>query len=198
MKKAIQSEQTKENIIKTAAKCFAEKGFSACSMNDIAVTAGVSKGALYGHFASKEALFKNMILSEHARGADRARLALASPPYIDAIVNYMKACIRDWGFPIDHRLWVEVLAVAARDPNMKAVFTESERTTRNIFKTLIQKGIEAGEIDESIDVEGISILLFALGDGIIARIADDPSYDFQQHFGVFETVVKNALQKRAG
>lgn len=60
---------------------------------------------------------------------------------------------------------------------------------------MIEQGIESGEIDSSIDAEGMSILLFALGDGIIARIADDPSFDFQKYFAVFKTVVEGALKK---
>lgn len=197
MKKAEQSAITKDAIIRAAAACFAEKGYSQCSMQDIAQRSGLSKGAIYGHFTGKEELFKTMMAMEHGRGAERAMKAAQHGPYIDGIINFMADCIRDWGFPMDHRLWLEMLAVASRDAEMKQAFMESEKTARNFFKTLIKKGIECGEIDEGVDVEGMSILLFALGDGIIARIADDPEYDFQKHFSTFEKVVRNALQKRA-
>lgn len=196
MKKGFQSGQTRERILHAAARCFAEKGYSACSMNDIAAASGLSKGALYGHFPSKEELFRTMIISEHDRGARMALKAAEQGPYIGAITGFMEECIKNWGFPIDHRLWIEMLAVASRDPAMRDAFMESERRARNVFKQLIQKGIDAGEIEPTVDPDAISILLFALGDGIIARIADDPAYDFQKHFGVFEDVVRNALQKR--
>lgn len=61
---------------------------------------------------------------------------------------------------------------------------------------MIEKGIEAGEIEASVDAEGMSILLFTLGDGLIARIADDQEVDFQRHFEVFKNVVEGALKKR--
>lgn len=196
MKKSEQSAITKDKIIRAAAACFAEKGYDACSMQDIARRCGVSKGALYGHFSSKEELFKIMIAMEHGRGAERAMEAAEHAPYIDSIIRFLSDCIRDWGFPIDHRLWIEMLAVASRDAAMKKAFMESERAARGVFKMLIQKGIDNGEIDEEVDVEGMSILLFALGDGIITRIADDPAYNFQKHFGTFEKVIRAALQKR--
>lgn len=81
---------------------------------------------------------------------------------------------------------------------MRKAFLESEKKARHFFKVLIEKGIEAGEFDESIDADGMSILLFALGDGLITRIADDPEFDFQKHFGVFRSVVEGALKKRNG
>lgn len=197
MKKSDQAVATRKTIIDAAAKCFAEKGYSACSMQEIADCSGMSKGAIYGHFSGKEELFCTIIALQHDYGAQKAREAAAGCSYIKGIIKYMIECIKDSAFPIDHRLWAEVLAVAARDAKMKQAFLEGEKKARYFFKSLIEMGIDAGEIDDSIDVDGMSILLFALGDGLIARIADDPEFDFQKHFGVFETVVEGALRKRS-
>lgn len=197
MKKADQSSSTRKSILAAAAKCFAEKGYSACSMQEIAERSGVSKGAIYGHFSGKEELFRTIITLQHDYGAEKAREVAEGGSYLQGIISFMAECIRDSAFPIDHRLWAEVLAVAARDAEMKAAFLESEKKARHFFKSLIEKGIEAGEIDESVNAEGMSILLFALGDGLIARIADDPEFDFQKHFKIFKSVVEGALKKRA-
>lgn len=196
MKKADQSAATRKIVLDAAARCFAEKGYSACSMQDIAERSGVSKGAIYGHFAGKEELFRTIITLQHDYGAEKARQMAHGQMYVQAIIDFMAECIKDSAFPIDHRLWAEVLAVAARDGDMKKAFLESEKKARHFFRSLIEKGIEAGEIDSSIDAEGMSILLFALGDGLIARIADDPDFDFHRHFDVFKTVVEGALKKR--
>src|SRR4029079_5205613 len=56
---------------------FAEKGFAAARMDDIAARARVSKGTIYLYFPSKEAVFKalvqNKLVSELARFAGMAR-----------------------------------------------------------------------------------------------------------------------------
>ncbi|HRI99955.1 MAG TPA: TetR family transcriptional regulator [Hyphomonas sp.] len=52
-----QAAETKEAVLRAARKHFAEDGYSATSLNAIAATAGVSKGALFHHFDSKEDLF---------------------------------------------------------------------------------------------------------------------------------------------
>jgi AcrR family transcriptional regulator len=61
--KRLQSEQTQQIIIDTAAKLFASRGYNGTSMADLAAAAGLTKGAFYHHFASKEALFFAVIQS---------------------------------------------------------------------------------------------------------------------------------------
>ena len=194
MKQEERSRRTREAILNAAAACFAEKGYSACTIQDIIERANLSKGALYGHFRSKEELFKAMIGIEHGNGVERARALAKEPPYLDAIIRFQEACVRNPVFPMDHRLWIEVLAVAARDPVMKEAFAESERMARSVFRELLVKARDAGEIDPELDVDATAIWLFSLGDGLMARIADDKSFDFQKHFDIFARLVRKALQ----
>jgi AcrR family transcriptional regulator len=51
---------TKERIERAALKLFVEKGFAETSIKDIARESGVSQGALYNHYESKEALSKTL------------------------------------------------------------------------------------------------------------------------------------------
>lgn len=192
--RAEQKNNTRQSILDAAAACFAEQGYSGASVADIMDRAGVSKGCLYVHFKSKEELFKNMIEREHQKGAERARKAAGKPPYLAGVVWFMKECIKNAGFPMDHRLWIEVLAVAARDKTVREAFVASERATRRFFVELLEKAAEAGEIDASLDLNSVSIWLYSLGDGLIARVADDPDFDFRKQFKVFETLVRRALR----
>ena len=194
-KKILQGQQTRNAIIDVASQCFAEKGYDACSMDTIAQAAGLSKGGLYAHFKSKEELFTIAINRVHDKAIERARFVLQEPPYLDGLIWYFKECILNAGFPMDHRLWVEVLAVASRDLTMKRIFVESERRSRNLTKELLLKCAENWEINPDLDIETMSIILFALGDGLIARIADDPDFDFERQFPVIENTIKTILKK---
>jgi TetR/AcrR family transcriptional regulator, transcriptional repressor for nem operon len=62
-------EQTKENILSTSETLFLEKGYDKTSMQDIVNASGVSKGAIFHHFKSKEAIF-NAVMDKHARNAE--------------------------------------------------------------------------------------------------------------------------------
>lgn len=129
MKKADQSAATRRIILTAAARCFVEKGYSACSMQDNAKRAGPSKDAIYGHFSGKEELFRPIILVQHEYGAEKAREVAQGELYEQGIIRFMAECIKDSDFPIDRRLWAEILAVAARDKKMKNAFLESEKSS---------------------------------------------------------------------
>ena len=189
-----QKQSTREKLLNAAALCFAEKGYSACSVSDVAKQAGVGQGTMYVHFKNKEDLFKAMIEEEHAQGAEKAKQAVNKTPYLNGIVGIMTDCIRDVGFPVDHRLWTEILAVAARNSSVRQTFIASDKAMRKVFVELLQKAAEAGEIDDSLDLNAVSVWLYALVDGLIARTADDPAFDFEKHLTVFETLVYRALQ----
>jgi AcrR family transcriptional regulator len=48
-------------ILDAALKVFAQKGFAAARMEDIAKEAGVTKGTIYLYFENKEAVFKSLV-----------------------------------------------------------------------------------------------------------------------------------------
>lgn len=59
--KPLQPKDTANRILRQAMKTFLEKGYHGSSIDDITTAAGVTKGALYWHFKSKEALLKTII-----------------------------------------------------------------------------------------------------------------------------------------
>jgi AcrR family transcriptional regulator len=68
--KQLQSEQTRQQIIDTAAQLFASKGFHGTSMSDLASATGLTKGAFYHHFESKDALFFAVVQSVREKWQD--------------------------------------------------------------------------------------------------------------------------------
>ncbi|MBL3700464.1 TetR/AcrR family transcriptional regulator [Leucobacter luti] len=58
---------TREQLLKQAARLFAERGFSGVSLVDIAQAAGFTKGAVYSHFGSKEQVFVAAVRSVTGR-----------------------------------------------------------------------------------------------------------------------------------
>jgi AcrR family transcriptional regulator len=56
--RALQAAATRETLVAVARTLFAERGYHAVSVRDIAAKAGVTRGALAHHFSGKEALFE--------------------------------------------------------------------------------------------------------------------------------------------
>jgi AcrR family transcriptional regulator len=57
-RRAAQGRATRDHLVEVARRLFAEQGYEDTSIEDVLTAAGVSRGALYHHFAGKEALFE--------------------------------------------------------------------------------------------------------------------------------------------
>jgi AcrR family transcriptional regulator len=67
-------------IVEAALAVFAEKGFAAARLDEIAARAGVSKGALYLYFATKEDLFRAVVEQAIAPNIEMVRAIIAAHP----------------------------------------------------------------------------------------------------------------------
>ncbi|MFZ2048503.1 MAG: helix-turn-helix domain-containing protein, partial [Trebonia sp.] len=66
-KRAAQGRATRDQLIEVATRLFAERGYEDTSIEAVLSAAGVSRGALYHHFAGKDALFEAVVASVEQR-----------------------------------------------------------------------------------------------------------------------------------
>jgi len=64
---------TKENILHAALRLFAQDGYEAASVSDIAGELGITKGALYKHYKSKRDIFDNIVERMYQMDVERAK-----------------------------------------------------------------------------------------------------------------------------
>ena len=100
------SNTTRENIQRSALVEFLEKGFLGASLRQIVKNAGVTTGAFYGYFSSKEALFASIVephaaalmgrfmeaqtsFAELPEAEQPANMGRASGSYVDWMVDYI-------------------------------------------------------------------------------------------------------------
>jgi AcrR family transcriptional regulator len=74
-------------LVRAASRLFAERGFRAVSMEDLAAEAGVSGPAVYRHFTSKEALLANLLIDVSEQLLERGRRRATSTSPLEALAS---------------------------------------------------------------------------------------------------------------
>ena len=82
------SEQTHLDIIEAAHDLFIQNGFHGTSMRQIATQAGIALGGIYNHFASKEDIFREVVLAYHPYHKVIPVLANTSYEKIDDLLHH--------------------------------------------------------------------------------------------------------------
>ena len=81
-----------DEIVSAALEIFAEKGFAAARLEDIAARAGVSKGAIYLYFPTKQHVFRAVVEQGVAPNLNIVRATLAAPT--DKFANLLRGLMK--------------------------------------------------------------------------------------------------------
>jgi AcrR family transcriptional regulator len=166
--KADVSEQRKNQIIEAAILVFTRLGFHKARMDDIVAETGLSKGALYWYFKSKEELIISIL--DRVFGAELEQMEAFSDPALPArqcLLNFMDFFITDLRsmqrlMPIIS----EFYALAFRNQTVRAVMQRFLNTFVARVEPIIQRGIDQGEF-RSAEARQVAIAFGAQLDGTL-------------------------------
>jgi AcrR family transcriptional regulator len=117
--RAESKERTRQRLLTEAQRLFRERGYAATSLEQIAEAAEVTKGAIYGHFASKEDLLLGAI--EAGRGATPDYAALLSDesrPLPERLAEFGRAAaVQNPGDTEQLAVFLEFFAALLRAPD---------------------------------------------------------------------------------
>ncbi len=83
-KKAKQGAVTRQALLDAACALFGERGYNATSIDDVAQTANVTKGAFYHHYDGKQELFAGVYEQVKREVSERVAAAFLEPdPWVD-------------------------------------------------------------------------------------------------------------------
>jgi len=128
-------EQTRERLLAAAARVYARAGFNGATLDDVAAEAGFTKGAVYGHFGSKENLLVALV-DEHLADQIAEQIGLIDrqgPTWARPIAGadlWMAQLRED---PDPFRLFVELWVHAQRDPRLRESLANGLGALRAMF-----------------------------------------------------------------
>ncbi len=140
--KAAQTEATTQKLIAIARALFAERGYADTAAEDIVQRAGVTRGALYHHFGSKEGLFRAAVESVQAEIGARVEAAAADAE--DAWAELLNGCRAFLMAALDPQARQIVLVDAPAVLGWEAWRAMDEANSMALLREALAELIEAG------------------------------------------------------
>lgn len=161
---------TRTRILESAAKIFAQKGYTAASLDEVATHAGLTKGAIYWHFKSKSDLFYALLDHRFKRDTENIPEQLASIEFssnprqglVKILHHLLQNLEQEPEWPL---LYIEFMG-QARSPEIlariKSLYQESYQFSVNAIE--LQKQLNL--YDKAMDSKAIGIFWSALLEGV--------------------------------
>ncbi len=176
----VRAEATRQRIIDAAVELFGKAGYGNTALGDILSLAGVTKGAFYYHFPSKEAVATAIIDRAETQKYDAiVRLTSSSAPALESIIE-LTFVVAEM-IESDNIAWVGnqlEQALAQVSPTGAQAFTQFS----SVYVSVVAQAIVEGDLVDDLDAEdmtqtiwaavlGAQLLADAIGDDLVARLA---------------------------
>ncbi len=187
---------TREHLVGVAMRLFAERGYDDTSIDLVLQEAGVSRGALYHHFAGKEALFAAVLEAVYAEVERRGAIAIGGVR--DPIAALKAGCLA----------WVQI----ARDPVVQRILlidapavlgwhrwrALDERHALGTIRAALMVFAGAGGLDAALVDMLAHALLAAMNEiALIIATADDPEAATRAGAAAVDELLERLLRPRA-
>jgi AcrR family transcriptional regulator len=168
-------------IVEAMRASVAERGIAGSTFDQVARSAGVSRGLLHYYFGSKERLLVEAVRLECDVRDDLLDEALedaaSGAQVLDALVRSFQDFLGDG--PATAVMFHEMLTLAQRNEEIAYELRELGRRTRLHLAQALEAKAEAGVLALRDDPESIAAFLFVLADGILVRRLSEPDFDIE-------------------
>lgn len=157
--------QIKKDIARNTKELFAQKGYSATSMEDICTINNRSKGSIYYHFKSKEELFMYLIKLNNEDWMD-AWLDKESgyETAVDKLYGLADHYVDDLANPLNHAI-NEFVSGQVVSQEMLDEMLSLIRIPYATYESIITKGMEDGELKPD-DPQDVMHIIYGLFSGL--------------------------------
>jgi AcrR family transcriptional regulator len=182
-------EARREEILGAAIACFARNGFHQTTMSDIAREAGISPGAIYRYFASKEDVI--LASAEARRQARAARFEAAekkggSLEVLDEVVHAYLARA-DRPDPIV-RLGVQLFGEALHNSSVRETILEGWEDVLARIAEIVSRAQAQGEINAALEPQVVALVVMAAVEGLAVHKTIDPDVDVWKYSEVLKAL----------
>jgi AcrR family transcriptional regulator len=161
----------RRRLLDAALEVFASHGFERATLDQVAEAAGLTKGAIYSNFASKDDLFFAMMSEQALRRAEAVRIILAARQTdqddrqaaheVGRLLTAAFTRERKW-----HLVFLDFWGRAVRDDAVRAQFLEHRKTLRAAITERIEQALRGVPDTAGLTPEELVTVALALSNGL--------------------------------
>ena len=193
------SEERKDQIIEAATKVFTKHGFADARMDDIVAESGLSKGALYWYFDSKDAIIVSILDQIFDYETTHFREILEQEDSAKAKLEvFVDATIKDLDrmkplMPILFDFW----SLSFRKKTIKLALKRYYQNFLDLIEPIIEEGIKKGEF-RTVEVKETAVALGAVYEGtILFYLYFSDTIDIEKQFRTNLDVILEGLVRNS-
>jgi AcrR family transcriptional regulator len=136
----------RERLLESAKTLFSQRGYYATSVEEIVASAGLSKGAFYFYFKSKEELFKSLVEEVHLNIVKRLESFLERDlPLEDALIEHAEVFLEDI-YQNRHIAQIFLFQLVGTNEEFRELYYTKIAHLRELLAKMVDKAIQRGEI----------------------------------------------------
>jgi AcrR family transcriptional regulator len=182
-------------ILDAAVVCFARSGFHKATMKDIVRESGMSAGAIYNLFSSKEEIVAAIASRRHDEERRIFEQALKQPTLAKALEDIRDHFLSDLNNPkqrMRRRVTVQLWAEAQHDAKLRKVAKDTFAKPFKLLRDLLKEGQRRGEIARRIDADAMARFLIAAFHGLVLQTEWDERLDLKPQLDIFNVLLAAA------
>src|SRR4051812_27187222 len=152
-------------LLEAAARVFARQGYSGTKIQDIVREAGLSTGAVYGRFRSKDELLREAVISRSGHTAQPIDVAGRR---VADIIRF-GAALSDEPLTDDEAVRLEAFVTARREPDVAAAVADAQAVWRQRIQPLVDAAVADGTVAPGLDPEAVLYLVRTLHLGLLLQ-----------------------------
>jgi|SRR5665213_574891 len=150
-------------LLDAAARVFARQGYEGTRIQDIVQEAGLSTGAVYGRFRSKNELLREAVIT---RSVPQMRFSATGVTKVADLIT-RGAAINRPELSDGEALLLETYVTSRREPEVAAALAEAEDRWRDAVQALVEAAQADGTVDEDVDVDAVLFLVRIMRLGLL-------------------------------
>lgn len=161
----MQDDPLRRQLLEAAARVFARQGYSGTKIQDIVRESGLSTGAVYGRFSSKDQLLREAVIARtgavaNPRNATGARVA----DLIRRSARLSSEALTD-----DEAVRLEAFVTARREPDVAAAVADSQAEWRTSIQPVVDAAVADGTVAADVDPEAVLYFVRAMHLGLLLQ-----------------------------